>query len=113
MRCPKDFKPCIDSLCRGGGCIQMEGEPLLPPIDDEEKERQSREIRRIMGHDVKSDYWVMGKNTYIKRDSLKRMGCTWDKIAKAWLIKGITPTSPFMKWVEGEEGIYLKKVGDE
>lgn len=25
MYCPKDFKPCIDDLCRGGGCLEMGG----------------------------------------------------------------------------------------
>ena len=25
MICPKDFKPCCDDLCYGGGCILMDG----------------------------------------------------------------------------------------
>ena len=25
MLCPKDFKPCCDDLCHGGGCLMMEG----------------------------------------------------------------------------------------
>lgn len=27
--CPKDGMPCCDDLCRGGGCIEMEGYPML------------------------------------------------------------------------------------
>lgn len=26
--CPKDMKPCIDDLCHGGGCLEMEGAPM-------------------------------------------------------------------------------------
>ena len=26
--CPKDFLPCCDDLCRGGGCIAMDGAEL-------------------------------------------------------------------------------------
>lgn len=26
--CPKDFRPCIDDLCYGGGCIEMDGAPM-------------------------------------------------------------------------------------
>jgi hypothetical protein len=29
MVCPKDFKPCIDDLCYGGGCIRMPGYPMI------------------------------------------------------------------------------------
>lgn len=29
MYCPKDLKPCIDDLCYGGGCIAMDGEPMV------------------------------------------------------------------------------------
>lgn len=25
MLCPRDFKPCIDDLCYGGGCIESDG----------------------------------------------------------------------------------------
>ena len=28
MLCPKDLKPCCDDLCHGGGCLQMDGEPM-------------------------------------------------------------------------------------
>lgn len=28
MYCPKDMQPCIDDLCYGSGCIQMDGAPL-------------------------------------------------------------------------------------
>ena len=28
MICPKDMKPCIDDLCYGGGCIEMNGAPM-------------------------------------------------------------------------------------
>ncbi len=27
--CPKDLKYCIDDCCRGAGCVQMQGEPML------------------------------------------------------------------------------------
>jgi hypothetical protein len=27
--CPADFRPCIDDLCRGSGCMLLEGEPML------------------------------------------------------------------------------------
>lgn len=29
MLCPKDYKPCCDDLCHGGGCLQMEGYQML------------------------------------------------------------------------------------
>ena len=29
MLCPKDLKPCCDDLCYGGGCIEMDGYPML------------------------------------------------------------------------------------
>lgn len=29
MLCPKDRRPCIDDLCRGGGCIELGGAELL------------------------------------------------------------------------------------
>lgn len=28
MICPKDLRPCIDDLCYGGGCIEMDGAPM-------------------------------------------------------------------------------------
>lgn len=27
--CPKTMKPCIDDLCRGSGCLEMNGYPML------------------------------------------------------------------------------------
>lgn len=27
--CPKDLRPCCDDLCYSGGCIQMDGYPML------------------------------------------------------------------------------------
>jgi hypothetical protein len=27
--CPKDYTPCMDDLCYGGGCIEMGGESML------------------------------------------------------------------------------------
>jgi hypothetical protein len=27
--CPKDFTPCCDDLCHGGGCLRMQGSPML------------------------------------------------------------------------------------
>ena len=29
MICPKDGKPCCDDLCYGGGCLELEGAPML------------------------------------------------------------------------------------
>ena len=29
MICPKDYRPCCDDLCRGGGCLRMGGYPML------------------------------------------------------------------------------------
>ena len=29
MFCPKDGKTCCDDLCYGGGCLQMDGAPML------------------------------------------------------------------------------------
>ena len=29
MLCPKDSKPCCDDLCHGGGCLEMDGYPML------------------------------------------------------------------------------------
>ena len=29
MLCPKDGEPCCDDLCYGGGCIQMDGYPMI------------------------------------------------------------------------------------
>jgi hypothetical protein len=26
--CPKDFLPCCDDICRGGGCIRLQGMPM-------------------------------------------------------------------------------------
>lgn len=26
--CPKDFKPCIDDVCYGAGCMRMGGYPM-------------------------------------------------------------------------------------
>lgn len=31
--CPKDFKPCIDDLCYGGGCLRMPGASILHKCD--------------------------------------------------------------------------------
>ena len=28
MFCPRDLRPCIDDLCYGGGCIELDGAPL-------------------------------------------------------------------------------------
>lgn len=33
MICPKDFQPCIDDLCYGGGCIRMEGMAVYEKCD--------------------------------------------------------------------------------
>lgn len=33
MLCPKDMKPCCDDLCHGGGCLEMEGYPMLGVCD--------------------------------------------------------------------------------
>lgn len=33
MYCPKDFRPCCDDLCYGGGCLAMEGAPMLQKCD--------------------------------------------------------------------------------
>jgi hypothetical protein len=33
MLCPKDFKPCIDDLCYGGGCLEMDGAPMYSRCD--------------------------------------------------------------------------------
>lgn len=27
--CPKDGQPCMDDLCYGGGCLEMDGYPML------------------------------------------------------------------------------------
>ena len=27
--CPKDMQPCCDDLCYGGGCLMMDGAPML------------------------------------------------------------------------------------
>jgi hypothetical protein len=29
MICPRDGKPCCDDLCYGGGCLRMDGYPML------------------------------------------------------------------------------------
>lgn len=29
MRCPKDGSACCDDLCHGGGCLEMNGYPML------------------------------------------------------------------------------------
>lgn len=29
MICPKTFKPCIDDICYAGGCMLLQGEPML------------------------------------------------------------------------------------
>lgn len=31
--CPKDMQPCIDDLCYGGGCMQMDGAPMYYRCD--------------------------------------------------------------------------------
>lgn len=31
--CPKDGTACCDDLCHGGGCIQMDGYPMLERCD--------------------------------------------------------------------------------
>lgn len=31
--CPKDYKPCCDDLCHGGGCMQMNGYEMLRVCD--------------------------------------------------------------------------------
>lgn len=33
MICPKDNKPCIDDICYGCGCVQMDGYPMLKICD--------------------------------------------------------------------------------
>lgn len=33
MLCPKDSKPCLDDLCHGAGCLQMDGYPMLVQCD--------------------------------------------------------------------------------
>ncbi len=33
MICPKDFQPCVDDMCYGGGCMRMNGEPMLTRCD--------------------------------------------------------------------------------
>lgn len=27
--CPRDWKACLDDLCHGSGCMQMDGYPML------------------------------------------------------------------------------------
>jgi len=34
MICPKDLKTCSDSLCRGGECFYLGGEPTLDTCSD-------------------------------------------------------------------------------
>lgn len=31
--CPKDLKPYVDDLCHGGGCLAMDGYPMLQICD--------------------------------------------------------------------------------
>lgn len=31
--CPADMKACCDDLCHGGGCLVMEGYPMLERCD--------------------------------------------------------------------------------
>ena len=31
--CPKDYKPCCDDLCHGGGCIRMNSYAMLLVCD--------------------------------------------------------------------------------
>jgi len=31
--CPKDYKPCCDDLCHGGGCLRMNGYEMLVVCD--------------------------------------------------------------------------------
>ena len=31
--CPHDNKPCCDDLCHGGGCMKMDGYPMLQVCD--------------------------------------------------------------------------------
>lgn len=31
--CPKDYKPCCDDLCHGGGCLRMGGYAMLQECD--------------------------------------------------------------------------------
>lgn len=33
MICPKDGSPCCDDLCRGSGCLRMDGYPMLAECD--------------------------------------------------------------------------------
>ena len=33
MICPKDMRPCCDDLCYGGGCLAMDGAPMLYRCD--------------------------------------------------------------------------------
>lgn len=33
MLCPKTGQPCIDDICHGAGCLEMEGYPMLRVCD--------------------------------------------------------------------------------
>jgi len=33
MLCPKDGRNCMDDLCYGGGCLAMDGYPMLGVCD--------------------------------------------------------------------------------
>lgn len=32
--CPKDGRPCMDDLCYGGGCLLLQGEPMLDRCEE-------------------------------------------------------------------------------
>jgi hypothetical protein len=72
-------------------------------------EEQIRAIRRIMGHDQKRTYLILGKTWAIK-EHLRKWGCFWCSDSDAWKIEDIFGDDPFVRWATTQEGIRLKEI---